>query len=244
MRRRSFLATVAGAFLAPSAFFRSGVDAAAIMRSFCDPDHAIYAIDRPFVDGGAVWATNCRQAIRGDGAEVEPEGEALRRPRITRALAELIPVGSWRPWRLPSIDELTLRQRDGGICPACEWKRRIVLDEYPPEESIAHDPAFALYDVDDNSIVDPACELCRGREYLGPTVVQVAGAFHCYALVKKLAAIPGLEVCESRRDGSNLLNDQVVRPMLFRGGGFFGASMPLVYDCVLDGGRVVWERPE
>lgn len=228
MQRRSFLKVAAACWLAPNALFRREVDAAAILRSFTDSEYSVYAIGDPFRLGGLTYATNGRQAIRADISHAEADGENLRRPALDFVFSRFETPTRWIPWQVPAVESLTIGVAGGNVCPVCEGKRRKVLDYFPTDEQCETDPALADYDVDDNSVPDPACEYCRGTYTKRPSVVEVFGQFHTAALLKKLSAIPGLEI--ARSSDQMPFETQRREILLFRGGGFEGATVPASFD--------------
>lgn len=194
--RRGFLRSVgaaAAAMMVPTVALRQTIDAERLMAAFCGTDvYSRFDIGSPFFQKGLTFATDSRAMIVGDIGTPNVIGE--------RRLPDAIGVieSCWDPRaKFVPLSELdltpTIRRDDFGLCPEC-GNRQI---PYPEESEWPDDPYAAhrmRFDVDDSTMGDPSCKVCNGQPYEGPTLVNVCGVTHSAWYLKRVAAIPDVEV--------------------------------------------------
>ncbi len=215
MRRRDLL-KAATALLLPTIDLRPFIDRERLMRPFCDTENLRYDCTRPFLDGEMAYATDSRRLIRGylDGPALA--GAEVRVPPVSQLFDRVWRDDlRWREFQLPAIEQLIHRSNTGN-CPACD-NRRIVLPEYPEwnHEGRPKDRTIELldYDIDDNSIRDASCPVCRGRRYDRGNALELDGTCFDYTFLKPVAAIPQVEWAVVQADLGNRYCDP--RKLLF-----------------------------
>lgn len=225
MTRRTAIGTMMAGMLAPLVKLRPEIDRERILRSFClDFETYRYSIKDPFGFGSATYATDGRHVVRTelvsrveDGSRRVPNMDELWRVYWSEN-------GSWRPFELPAIDALT-DYSEYLPCPLCDDRRVSLGDEYPEfgptGEPVDHSLSVYGYDVDDNSIRDKSCPLCRGLIYHGPNAVRFQGVLMSYTRLKPIAAIKNVEL---------VAGNPTHRSLLFRGDGFEGIALGINED--------------
>jgi hypothetical protein len=231
--RRSFIgasAAVAAALFAPKISLRSEIDRERLMLPFCAAwDYCRFDIDSPFGVDAFTYATDSRRMVRAEIANRCEVGER-RIPNVTSLWQTLwLPSGEFRPFERPAVESLGWKCRQYNICPACGG-RRVPWDGvgeiYPSNEAAQ---AMRIegrdYDVDDNTTLDPACELCRGKTYDGPSLLKIGSSLFSAAMLLPLWDLPGLKIA-LREPMLDSFRRQTISPLLFTADGFEGAVMP------------------
>lgn len=219
MERRSFLRfSVALLELVPLVRLRTEVDIESIMLRFCADEPYRLDLTQPFGVGPFTYATDTKHMVRAELVNRQENGERRLPKNVEEVWRYHWHPSNWVPFELPRIEDLTIRCSDGfyAICPLCD-NRRISLGEWPPE---SFDKFRRLdYDPDDNSIRDKSCQLCRGKQYNGPSLAMVAGTLMSFHRLKPIAAIPGVEIAANQKGEDH--------PFLFRGSELEGMAMGL-----------------
>jgi hypothetical protein len=129
------------------------------------------------------------------------------------------PEGKWEDFNLPHWSEVSIECPRYNVCPCCGGRRVSYGATYPPYELLdSRWVGDTDYCVDTNTIADPTCELCRGRTYRGPSLLEVCGHVFSYHNLPKIAALPGVRVCRA---------PDVI---LFQADGFEGMAMGVQND--------------
>ena len=219
--RRAALKCLAVSAMAPLVELRPAIDRERLLAAFCDTGGTRsirFDLAAPFAVGSLTYATDALSMCRAEIANRWEIGER-RLPPIEKCWDRL-----WKPARrfelysLPPIDTLTLGdQGDYGVCPLCDGRRKSLGSAYPDGEWCdSLEAHLRYYDVDDNTTLDPACQLCHGRLYAGPWQVRVCGVLMSYSRMKAIAALPEARVSRTEVDGGALL---------FAAAGFEGVAM-------------------
>lgn len=203
---------------------RPEIDRERILAAFCGEFYALirgrrYKIDCPFGVGTLAYATDGASIVRTELASRIEVGDCVV-PDMEQAYRAYWPGKCfWTPFTLPSIHDL-IDHVEGVSCPLCDDRRVSLGDEYPDfgpnGEPVDHALSVYGYDVDDNSIRDRSCQLCRGLTYRGPNAIRIRSVAMAYSRLKPIAAIGNVEVASTM--------DHV---LLFRGNGFEGIAMGL-----------------
>ncbi len=222
MQRRQFLKTVAAVAMVPQISLRREIDREALLSQFVRHDQWMgrWDLEKPFLYGDLGYATDGRILCRTSLVAPETDGEA-RLPNVIAAWETYKPVGQWSVEGLPSISELTDKPNEWscGICPLCD-DRRISLGEHYPDFT---DPQIKAevdamdYDIDDNTVRDPSCPLCHGKNYRGPWTVTYRGVKLSYGYAKKIFTLPGVQLAPAATSHC----------LLFRADEFEGIAMGL-----------------
>lgn len=224
--RRTFLKAAAAVIWAPKIELRPAIDREKIMLAFCDPFDERYHIGSPFAVNSLTYATDRYAMIRAELAN-RSELEDRRIPNVTPVWNDLWHPRSWHAFD-PAL--LTPKYMSEGpqLCPQCGAARISLGEEYPDmADGDEIQRIYSLgYDVDDNTIRDPSCSLCKGLEFSGPDVSDLLGCYHSTFFVKRIAAIPDVQISRSCADGDVLL---------FRGDGFEGVSLGIDRKYVTKG---------
>lgn len=218
INRRAALKSLAAAVMVPCVRLREDIDREAIMAGFCYTDRCLYDIDKPFTVGSLTYATDARWAIRAELSGAAHDGERIL-PPIERAWKKYwVPQGAFREFELPHWSHASVTPaRTWGHCPECGDRRVSYGDCYPPADALnnknwvlAHD-----YDIDDNTVRDKSCAVCRGKEWKGPCQIRVLGHLHDYWRLKRILSLPSGRIASAPEC------------LLFVADGFEGVSMGL-----------------
>lgn len=223
MQRRSFLKLVAASFMVPCVQLRREIDRESLILAFCDTDSFRYDFDRPFAIGSLTYATDSRHMVRAELSNRREDGERRLPENVEECFNKYWNPGEWRPFELPPIESLVkypVEMDKTGMCPLCGDRWIFLGDRYPNEDEMEHLRLTASYDVDTNEIRDTSCQLCHGRDYYGPSSLEVCGVLLSYHRLKPIAAIPGVMVAANQ-------NRDQDSPILFRGCGIDGMAMGL-----------------
>ena len=213
--RRSVLKTIGAALLCPTIKLRSTVPDERLMLPFCDKEYSRYKLDTTFGIGSLTYATDARAAIRAELPSRYETGLQKLPPIEAVWKSHWHPDNKWQP--LEPIDvKPTFAFTDWNHCPTCGGKSTISLGENYPDRSEMETLLLYGYDVDENCIRDKSCPTCRGLEYYGPSVVQIAGVYHDAFTMRRVMALPNPLICRSR-SGSGIV--------LFKADGFEGITM-------------------
>jgi hypothetical protein len=234
--RRSFLgasaAVAAAALFGSKISLRSEIDRERLMLPFCAPwDYCRFDIDAPFGVGVFTYATDSRRMVRAEIANRCEVGER-RIPNVSATWKTMwLPSGEFRPFERPAVESLQWKWRAKGEdeCPACGG-RRVPWDgvgkEYPSEEQWeAMSAEGREWDIDNNTTLDPSCELCHGKTYDGPSLLKIGAAFFKMSILLPLWDLPGLKIA-LREPMLDSFERKVYQPLLFRADGFEGLVMP------------------
>lgn len=232
--RRSFLgasaAVAAAALFGPKISLRSEIDRERLMLPFCAAeDYCRLDIDAPFGVGAFTYATDARRMVRAEIANRCEVGER-RIPNVSATWKTLwLPSSEFRPFERPAVESLAWKFKEFNICPTCGGRRVPwdgVGEHYPSSEA---DTAMRIegrdYDVDDNTTLDPACELCHGKTYDGPSLLKIGNAFFGMSMLLPVWNLPGLKIT-LREPMLDSFRRDVIQPLLFTADGFEGAVMP------------------
>jgi hypothetical protein len=230
MTRRSFVASIAVALLAPRIRLRPEIDREALMLPFCG-ESPRWDFDAPFGVGSLTYATDAFRLVRAELPARRDDGER-RIPDVSAAWRVLWHPDRFVPFARPDISDLRYRSDYGGTCPDCCGRRVFLGDTYPTYEEINDRYAKLQYDVDDNSIGDVTCRTCRGRDYDGPHLVRVGDSFFDYGRLKPVWDLPNVSVSL----GANCAHLDS-RPLLFSADGFEGVVCPLAQEFVTEVAR-------
>lgn len=219
--RRTVLKSIAAALMAPTVRLRQEIDREALMRPFCGEDLR-YSISEPFQQGSLTYCTDARRIIRAELTMPELVGER-RLPNAVGLWNKNWRDGQWIPIEKPAIKDLLLPNTEEYwcVCPEC-FGRRISLGEtYPDPNDEANERKIHQlgYDIDDNTIRDETCPLCKGREYDGPSEFEIHGIRHSWHIIAPIFDLPNVRF---------LPPESAEAPLLFKADGFEGMSMPLV----------------
>ncbi len=218
------LATAAAGLVVPTLQLRATDPREAILKSFADTDfYARYDVNHPFMLDDLCYATNNREIIRGSLPLAAMSGQC-RLPPVAGLFNQYFrPQLPWRPFSLPNIDSLTYHK---GICPVCDDRRISYGEHYPASQEIMD--SLPCYDVDDNTYRDPSCDFCHGRFGSLPSIFQPfenISTYFSYSRMKKIAAIPGVEVSYFRRRDPE--KNSIEGFLLFRCHDFEGIACPV-----------------
>lgn len=224
--RRTFLKAAAAVICAPRIELRPAIDREKLMLAFCDPDATRYSLEAPFGVDSLTYATDSYAMIRGELAN-RSELADRRIPNVTPVWNDLWHPRAWIDFD-PSLLTPTLTTDGPHLCPQCGCARVSLGDTYPDmTDSDEVQRIYSLgYDIDDNTIRDKSCSLCKGLEYDGPDVSNLLGIYHSTFYVKRIAAIPNVQISRSCADGD---------VVLFRGDGFEGVSLGIDRKYVTEG---------
>lgn len=224
MKRRQFLQSALAALLVPRIDLRKQIDNERLLSQFCG-DSFRYKLDKPFsAPDQLAYATDANIMCRTQLIAPESSGEG-RLPNVISAW-ELYskPASRWCRESLPKPSELTLVMKTGhyhfGVCPECDGRRLSLGDRFPTEAELEglHD-----YDVDDNTVLDPSCPMCRGNYWRGPSLVDLCGVKIQYGYARKMFCLPGVEFARSSFEDPDVL--------LFRANDFEGVCMGVRSDA-------------
>ena len=219
------LATAAAGLMVPTLDLRASDSRESLMKAFVDPDYYTrYDVNAPFSIDGIAYATNYREIIRGDLPLAHASGQCRLPPVATVFDQYFHPQLSWRRFSLPPIDSLTYHN---GPCPVCDDRRISYGEHYPASQEIMD--SLPDYDVDDNTYRDPSCSFCHGRYDSIPSIFKPFGnipTFFSYSRMKKIAAIPGVEISFFRRRCPE--KDSIEGMLLFRSDDFEGIACPII----------------
>lgn len=222
LTRRTVLKSIAAALMAPTVRLRSGIDREALMRPFCDTDEGFrYHLNAPFQQGSLTYCTDAWRIIRAELTCPELVGER-RLPNATGLYEKHWRDGDWIPIGRPMISELLVSRDNeyGCTCPSC-FGRRVSLGEKHPDfdDPVIDKRVHALgYDIDDNTVGDESCPVCKGLDYYGPGQMEIGGLRYSYAVLAPVFDLPNVKFLPSPSD---------VVPILFKADGFEGMVMPL-----------------
>ena len=211
--RRTVLKSIAAAVMAPTIRLRADMPDERVLMQFCG-DHFWYDLQRPIGVGSLTYATDAFGLIRCELAGRVEDGE--------RRLPDLGKVwhNHWsgrQQWRPLTPDDLIPTEGWRHTCPECGDRRVSLGDKYP--ETQAAVDALPDWDVDDNTIRDVSCPVCRGLRYKGPSSVRICGVEHSCWHLRRILSLPNPMVCRSA--------DPKFGAILFRADGFEGISAGL-----------------
>lgn len=224
--RRRFVQTMSGLLVVPLLRFQPAeIDRHKLLGLFVGGEHdsSIYKLHIPYVVGENAYASDGRIMARTWTNDDETDSEVIRIPPFERTWTYHFSQSheDWRPFRLFDIQDLAPTQN--AVCPLCD-DRRVELDHFPADWTKELDEVD--YDPSDNTVRDASCSLCHGREHIGPSLQPIGDRHIGYEYAKKIAQVPGVEVCLSGRH---------TEPILFRSeAGILGMVMPR---------RQVWRHP-
>jgi hypothetical protein len=231
MHRRSFTKAMASLLVVPLLKFQPQViDRHKLLSMFLEEDcYSRFDLTRPYVVGDFSYGTDGRAMARIDTNKSEHEDETIKMPPIQKAWdTHYQPSQDWRSFKLAEYDQLVLSQDDmwwGGSCPMCDDRRVSFGENYPTDQTTADE--LPDYDPDDNTIRDVSCELCHGKRYRGGSHQVIGGQLIAYRYAKKLAAIPGCEICASDLKHGNSHVSMKTQNVLFRSDiGISGIVLP------------------
>lgn len=208
---------LAAAAMAPLVQLREAVPDERLMLEFCGDDGVEWNLSRPFGVGSLTYATDRAAMIRCELPN-RLEVDEIKLPPVRKVWNDYwSPSRQWRPLTVEDIQPTVLSPDSCGHCPEC-GDRRITLSEYPDfNDPVVNARVRELgYDIDDNSIFDESCPMCRGGKYDGPNVTMIAGVPHWGFFAKRIAALPNVEVCRGQNTALTVL---------FRADGFEGISL-------------------
>lgn len=228
MQRRTFAQTLASLIMVPLLKMQpEAIDRHKLLAMFLDQgEYCRWDLKRPYIFGDFAYATDGRTMARIASSLDEADDETIKKPPLEKSWDIFgHPETQWRPFRLHDIPDLIpAEERDYATCPLCLGRRVSYGKGYPTEE-IAED--LPDYDPDGNTIADATCEMCHGRPYSGPAYQPVGSLVIDYKYAKRLAEIPGCEVCTSKPAGYT--ESEQRRTVLFRSEiGIGGIVMPIV----------------
>lgn len=220
MNRRIALKAIASFAMAPLIRLRPQIDREALLLPFCGDSYK-YDLQEPFQHGSLTYATDTFRIIRTELISPEVCGER-RLPPAEQTWRDWWHPCGWREVERPALSDLVHRS-DGifGACPQC-LDRMISLGEFYPDQETIEDlmRRGVRWDVDENTHGDEFCDLCRGRDYNGPTAITIGSQRVDYALMDPVWRLPGpIYIAANQRSGG---------PILFRADGFEGMAMPLI----------------
>lgn len=226
--RRTAIKAIGAALMAPCVQLRPHIARERLLRAFCDPiteyETRYGRLDVPFLADELTYATDARYIVRTKIDTPHFDGERRIPPVQSLYEREFKPKHLVR-FHLPHWSEAKLSRLPGtyceGYCPECSGRRISCGDTYPPEDVIAQLVKYG-YDVDDNSIRDRSCQLCKGLHYDGPWVMDVCGVPMDYSRLKPIAALPDVMVCGGVNEQGSIL--------FVADGCFEGMAMGLVID--------------
>lgn len=222
--RRTAIKAIAAAMMAPNIVLRQEIDREAILKQFCTTQESRYSLESPFGIGSLTYATDARFICRAEIANRIESGER-RLPMMAPVLyLSNFSKSGYRLFELPAPEELTV-VGDYGKCPHCGDRRISIGTEYPEFDKYGRADKWSGksirgldYDPDDNTIRDPSCDACRGKEWKGPSRLIVCGVEMDYSQMKTIATIPNVEVAE-------VVGNANRKSMIcFRGDGFEGLA--------------------
>lgn len=228
MTRRTALTSLAAMAMAPIINLRPAIDRERLLSAFAATDgtgSARFDLDAPFGVGSLTYATDARAMCRAEISNRVENGER-RLPNVLECWdATWLPERRFEPFALPRVDQLTLGANgDYGTCPLCSGRRKFLGSEYPDGEWFDSEDAYVKdYDIDDNTTLDPSCELCHGKLYNGPWQVMIRGVLMDYSRLKPIAALPCVQL--SSRLGVRVAGGMTGDALLFIADGFEGIAM-------------------
>ena len=224
--RRGFGKILAAFTMVPTIELRKQIDQEKLLAAFCDQDlyKVHYDLEKPFGFGSLTYATDARHMVRTELAGRIENGERRLPRNVGEVWEKFFAFDGYRlrPFQLPPIQSCIVGPNDltdPSTCPMCDGRRISLGDEYLTEEQLEEIQAYKRgYDVDDNSVYDDSCELCKGRTYYGPTCLRIDGVLFNYSRLKPIAALPNVRVVKSREPGC----------IAFVADGFEGVAVGLV----------------
>lgn len=213
LTRRTLLkgALIGGSsLLLPAIKAQPQVDREKLLAAFCDEPVTYvprYDLSAPFDYQGLVIATDAFQLVRAEisGCSHHVGERCLPLNAMDRVWKNYWRPKKWMAWERPAPATLSIKPTGYGICPHC-GNRRVKL----PVDAIEYDSEadrFVVmgmgdlesldYDSDDHTIRDRSCPACQGKQYQGPTLVDVAGRKFEWWRLNAIAALPNLEIAAS-----------------------------------------------
>lgn len=219
--RRTVLKTIAATLLAPTIALRREIDREALVSAFCGESFR-YSIDKPFLHGGLTYATDARGIIRAELAAPLLDGANRKLPNVAKCWEDCWrPSTKFVPFELPPVGGL-LTNKYGGTCPVCCGRRVPINVDLDSGWCASREASERGFDIDDMTVLDESCEHCNGKEFFGPSLAKIGNTFHSYHLIKRIAALPSVQVAEAKDvAGYDLI--------CFRADGFEGMQMGVVY---------------
>ena len=217
--RRSFVKAAAAAVLFPTINLRPNVPDERLLMAFCGgPRYPHYDIAKPFGVGSLTYATDGYAMVRCELANRQ-EDEPRRLPPALGVWKK-----HWKPFSLwTTADEDFLRPQfydPDATCPECGDRRVSCGDTFPDLSAPqAWEKLQSLeYDMDEDTIRDESCPVCRGRTANQPNVVELWGERYDAFGLKRLLALPNLKVANSIMRGC----------LLFQADGFEGITLGMI----------------
>jgi len=222
--RRTALKAALSVVVAPTIELRKHIDAERILAGFCDEDRCWrYDLDKPFGFGSLTYASDAHYMVRTELKSRIENGERQLPQKIDDTWNYWFDFdrSQLQPVEKPSLQSLAYlnKENEPTTCPECGGRRKFLGTKYPSPDEIEkfYDDGMD-YDVDENTILDPSCGLCRGRIWRGPNIAMICGVPMDAWRVNRILTIPGVRVAPSRAG----------RCLAFEGSGFQGVAMGMI----------------
>lgn len=202
--RRTALKSALAAMICHTIELRPEVNREQMLSVFCDQNgRSRYDMTAPFRVGSLTYATDARWMARAELDSPKESGE-MRLPPVEQCWKRLWHPGVFRDVCLPHWSKAAIPHDHGGLCPECGNRRISAGESYPSDDDIQklHDYD---YEIDTNTYRDPSCEVCKGRCFKGPTMIEIDGVTLCYWRAKKVLELPSCRVSRSKADTDALL---------------------------------------